>query len=71
MEIKNATTVHRVWKDLSSAELLAVFQYEMSAELYCKAAIDKEPDHCMLIHTCHYDGKMKIYHKQDDVPSRE
>lgn len=61
MEIKNATTVHRVWKTLTDAELVATFQYDGDAETFCKAALDRTPEGTHLIAVCHYSGKMTIF----------
>lgn len=63
MEIKNATTVHRIWKTLPEAELLGAFQYDRDAETYCKAAIEQQSDGTFLTLVDHYSGRMRCFHK--------
>ncbi|WP_437870914.1 hypothetical protein ACSD7O_14320 [Methylorubrum extorquens] len=69
MEVKNGTTVHRVWSGTEEAELLAVFQYVQGAQTYCRAAIEREPDGCFLIWVDHYSGKMNIVQKPSLAPT--
>jgi hypothetical protein len=72
MEIKNGATVHRIWKTLPDAELIAVFQYINHAETYCKAALGELPEGTFLAAVCHYSGKMTLFHpekaKEGDTP---
>lgn len=71
MEIKNATTVHRIWRD-GSTELLMATQYHGHAERFCEAlAATEEPMGTMLAMVCHFDGKMTIFkplQKAADTP---
>lgn len=63
MEIKNATTVHRIWKTRPDAELLATFQYDRDAETFCKAGIEDQPEGTFLVYVSHYSGQMRCIHK--------
>jgi hypothetical protein len=63
MEIKNATTVHRIWKELPEAELMGAFQYETDARIYCRAAIESQPEGTFLALIDHYSGRMFCFHK--------
>ncbi len=70
MEIKNATTVHRIWKTLPDAELLGAFQYSRDAETFCRAAIDNLPDGTFLAVVDHYNGRMACFHKAAEKEGR-
>lgn len=66
MEIKNATTVHRIWRD-GSTELLMATQYLGHAETFCQAlAATDEPLGTMLAMVRHHDGKMTIFRPLTD-----
>jgi len=65
MEIKNATTVHRIWNGCDEADLLAGFQYDGDAEALCQTIIDRQNEHvCMLVSVNHYTGAMKIFRRR-------
>lgn len=66
MEVKNGTTVHRIWKTLPDAELRAVFQYESEAKTFCRAIIEEQPEGCFLVCVDHYSGAMSCFHKAAD-----
>lgn len=72
MEIKNGSTVHRIWATptgyLSDAELIGVFQYIGDAETFCKAKLEREPENCALAAVCHYSGKMSLFFKPKAAP---
>lgn len=63
MELKNPTTVHRLWSSLDSADLLMATQYHSMAETFCKAQIEQEPDGCALVYVDHFSGEMQIFRK--------
>lgn len=67
MQIENGSTVHRIWKTLPEADLVAVFQNAGDAERFCKACIDRMPDGTFLAAVCHYTGKMTCFHKPAPV----
>lgn len=72
MEIKNATTVHRLWGSLTDAELIAVFQYDTDAKSFCERCIEQQPKEAALIWVSHYDGKMNIVrHASKAAPATE
>ena len=60
MEIKNCTTVHRLWGTLDDAELITAFQYDTDAEDFCKKCISRHPPETSLVWVSHYSGKMNI-----------
>lgn len=69
IEIKNGTTIHRIWGDLKEAELLGIFQYQLSADAVCMAILPIQPEKCFLISVCHEDGKMRIFRREPASPS--
>jgi hypothetical protein len=60
MEVRNGVTIHRVWKGLADAELLAIVMYPTIAERVCKALIAREQPGNALVYVNHYDGRMNI-----------
>ena len=64
MEIKNAATVHRIWKTVPEAEFIAAFQYMRDAETFCKAAVDGLSDGTFFAAIDHFSGRMTCFHKE-------
>lgn len=63
IEIKNGTTVHRIWGSLKDAELLGVFQYHLGAKAVCEALISHQPTGIgiVLCAVDHYSGEMTLF----------
>lgn len=69
MEIKNACTVHRIWigdassRPLSTADLLAAFQYDSDAKAFAELAVasDRHPKNTYLTVVSHYSGEMWVF----------
>ena len=72
MELKNPTTVHRIWPSLDDAECLMATQYHSMAHAFCKAQIEHEPEGCVLVYVDHYNGAMQIFRRKNGTgPERE
>lgn len=67
MELKNPTTVHRIWPTLDDAECLMATTYHGMAETFCKAQIEHEPEGCVLVYVDHYSGQMQIFRRPKPV----
>lgn len=64
MKIRDtATVIHRMWGDLTGAELLGAFTYQMDAKIVAEALISLQPEGVVLIVTDLGSGEMSFVHK--------
>jgi hypothetical protein len=63
MKFTNGALVHQRWGDLPDADLLATFQYDSQAIMFCKAYVERMNEGCILIVTDTGQGKQYFFEK--------
>jgi hypothetical protein len=73
MEIKNGSTVHRIWGVLEDADLIAVFQYHDHAKTFCNAILHRQSkgNRIILAAVNHRDGTMDLFHRDEEGSKEE
>ena len=73
MKFVNGALVHLKWGDLPKSELIASFQYDQQAKMFCElyAASDWMQDTCTLIVTDTGQGKQWFFPKKKPEASNE
>lgn len=69
IEFTNGATVHRCWQHLSDGELVAVFQYEQTANKFAESILGQEEIGNSLVIVDHSSGKLTRLVRKEDEPN--